>query len=147
MDDERAPASQISIEELLARAGGLAPASPPPLEVIGWWAFRLLLAFIGLSFLALAVFAWQTYPSLEYFDQTRMVAGQSSSITQPTMELMNAPGDNTNLAPLAMWQEAREQWFAQIKDLGQVFILTPLLPLLGAVLGYIFGREKQRAEE
>jgi hypothetical protein len=147
MDDDRPPASQISIEELLARAGGLAPASPPPLQVIGWWAFRLLLAFIGLSFIALAIFAWRTYPSLEYFDQARVAAEQPSPITQPPMELVTAPRDGDNLAPLAMWQEAREQWFAQIKDLGQVFILTPLLPLLGAVLGYIFGREKQRIEE
>jgi heme A synthase len=146
MDDDRAPASQISIEELLARAGGLAPASPPPLQLIGWWAFRLLLGFIGLSFLALAVFAWRTYPSLEYFDQARVQAEQPSTVVQP-MELVTAPGASNNLAPLALWQEAREQWFAEIKDLGQVFILTPLLPLLGAVLGYIFGREKQRAEE
>jgi hypothetical protein len=28
-----------------------------------------------------------------------------------------------------------------IKELGQIFLLTPVFPLIGAVLGYIFGRE------
>lgn len=120
MDDERTPPVQISIDELLARAGGLAPAQSPPLQVIGWWAFRMLLAFIGLSFIALAAVAWLTYPSLGDFNQA------AGSIT--------------------LWQEARTQWFEQVKGMGQVFILNPLLPLLGAVLGYIFGRE-QRPEQ
>ncbi|MGH8906820.1 MAG: hypothetical protein ACRD0K_09970 [Egibacteraceae bacterium] len=116
MDDEPTPTIQVSIEELLARAGGLAPAPPPPMQVIGWWVFRLLLAFIGLSFAALGVFAWLTYPS-------------------------------TAAAPPALWQEARAQWFGQVKEMGQIFILTPLLPLLGAVLGYMFGRQEQKTED
>jgi hypothetical protein len=36
-------------------------------------------------------------------------------------------------------QAARTAWLNQVKDLGQIFLLTPIFPLMGAVLGYIFG--------
>jgi hypothetical protein len=31
------------------------------------------------------------------------------------------------------------------KDLGQLFLLTPVFPLLGAVIGYMFGRQQAGA--
>jgi hypothetical protein len=33
-------------------------------------------------------------------------------------------------------------WVQQIKDLGQLFLLTPVFPLIGTVIGYIFGVRK-----
>jgi hypothetical protein len=42
--------------------------------------------------------------------------------------------------------DARAAWVAQLKDLGQIFLLTPVFPLLGAVIGYIFGRQEKQAE-
>lgn len=35
---------------------------------------------------------------------------------------------------LVTFQQQQTEWFARIKDLGQVYILTQLLPLLGLVL-------------
>lgn len=47
---------------------------------------------------------------------------------------------------LTAWREARSEWIAQFKDMGQVFLVSPILPLLGAVLGYIFGSQQTDAE-
>lgn len=98
------PVDQITLDEIVVSKGALPPAPGPSVSLIGWWAFRLLVVFIGMSYLALAVFAWSIYPSTV---------------------------------------QARVEWLAVIKELGQMFVLTPFLPLLGAVLGYIFGREQR----
>jgi hypothetical protein len=42
--------------------------------------------------------------------------------------------------------DARAAWVTQLKDIGQIFLLTPIFPLLGAVIGYIFGRQERTAE-
>lgn len=41
---------------------------------------------------------------------------------------------------LVAWRETRTEWFTQFKELGQLFVLGSLLPLLGTIAGYIFGR-------
>jgi len=41
-----------------------------------------------------------------------------------------------------VWDDNKAAWFTSIKDLGQLFLLTPLFPLLGAVIGYMFGRQQ-----
>jgi hypothetical protein len=53
----------------------------------------------------------------------------------------------THEGAVAGWREARASWLTEVKELGQLFILTPLLPLLGTVLGYIFGREQRASQE
>jgi hypothetical protein len=50
--------------------------------------------------------------------------------------------DATN-PPVTGWKnfaDAKAAWAAQVKDLAQTFLLIPVLPLLGSVIGYIFGR-------
>jgi hypothetical protein len=118
-------ADQITLDEIVVRKGGLPPPPAPPLVIIGWRAFLVLVAFIGVSYVVMAVFAWSIYPQLSTFGIE-----------------VNAPG---LCAPgtVARWQDTHEQWLATIKELGQLFIVTPLLPLLGAVLGYVFGRERR----
>jgi hypothetical protein len=34
-------------------------------------------------------------------------------------------------------------WITSIKDLGQIFLLTPVFPLIGTVIGYMFGRQQE----
>jgi hypothetical protein len=81
---------------------------------IGYRIFKWLLLLAGIIFLALVFFAVFTFP--------RGVP-DSVPIEQRFQVL----------------QDARAAWLGQLKDLAQVFLLTPVFPLMGAVLGYIFG--------
>lgn len=114
---------RVDLDEIqdAATAGGAEKRKTLP--EIGLEAFRALLVFTGFSLLLLAVFGWLTYPGLE------------------AVERLEEPGN-----VLATFQEQQAEWFTRIKDLGQLYILTPLLPLLGLVLGYIFGRQTGRTE-
>lgn len=133
-------AAQITLDELTVSKGGLPPPVAPPLRVIGWRAFQLLVGFVGLSLAALAVFAWSTYPSLpEVMAAMAEPAGPVVTSAQPC----EVAGPDA----ASLWSQARTEWLAGIKELGQMFVLTPLLPLLGTVLGYIFGREQGVSKE
>jgi hypothetical protein len=118
-------ADQITLDEIVVSKGGLPPPPAPTLVIIGWRVFLVLVAFIGVSYLVMAVFAWSIYPHLSAFGTE-----------------MNTP-ELCASGTVARWRNAHEQWLATIKELGQLFIVTPLLPLLGAVLGYVFGRERK----
>ncbi len=87
---------------------------------LGYRIFKWLL-FLGFFLLiGLMGYAWWTYPTT---------------------------GDATRLLPLGATlderlravQDLRRDWLQQVKDLGQVFVLTPIFPLLGTVVGYLFG--------
>ena len=41
--------------------------------------------------------------------------------------------------PLENYQALHDAWLTRLKDLGQLFLITPVFPLIGAVIGYIFG--------
>lgn len=39
---------------------------------------------------------------------------------------------------VAVYRDLRSEWLSTVKDLGLTFTITPVLPLLGTVIGYIF---------
>jgi hypothetical protein len=43
------------------------------------------------------------------------------------------------------WDDNKATWLTSVKDLGQLFLLTPVFPLLGAVIGYMFGKQQAGA--
>jgi hypothetical protein len=89
------------------------------LPYLGFRIFKWLIALTVFMLLLLVIYGWNTYPNRsDYFPK---------SSTGPT-------------DPWKAYQDARESWVTQIKDLGQLFVLTPLFPLMGAVIGYIFGK-------
>jgi hypothetical protein len=93
------------------------------LPYLGFRIFKWLLALVLLLLFGLAVVGWRTYPERVQF---------VPDIAKATPDQWNA---------LAA---ARAAWVAQLKDLSQAFIFAPVFPLLGAVVGYIFGREGVR---
>lgn len=129
------PADRITLDQIVMRKGASPPVHPPLLTLVGWWAFRMLLAFVGVSYLVLALFAWRTYPASRDSVDVGAV-NMAAQVPQPA-----AP----ELEDTVRLREARAEWLAEVKELGQMFILTPVLPLLGAVLGYLFGREQRAA--
>lgn len=60
-------------------------------------------------------------------------------------EVKRRKGAVKSRAKLAIgaWQEARTEWFGEIRQIGQLYLVAPLIPLLGTVLGYIFGRQQE----
>ena len=83
---------------------------------IGYRIFKWLLLVAGLLLLLLVVYAWQTYPAASDIDD---VVGANAS----------------DQARLAAMESARAAWLTSVKDLGQLFVLTPVFPLIGAVIG------------
>jgi hypothetical protein len=87
---------------------------------IGYRMFKWLLALTIVLVVGLSMYAWLTYPSPE---SVRRLLGEETPSAERLQALRTLRGD----------------WLASVKDLGQMFLLTPILPLLGAVAGYIFG--------
>jgi glycerol uptake facilitator-like aquaporin len=40
------------------------------------------------------------------------------------------------------YNEQRTAWFTEIKDLIQILVVSLFVPLLGTVVGYLFGRQQ-----
>ena len=89
------------------------------LPYLGFRIFKWLIALTVFMLVLLVIYGWTTYPNRSDFFP--------KSSTGPT-------------DPWKAYQDARDSWVTQIKDLGQLFVLTPLFPLMGAVIGYIFGK-------
>jgi hypothetical protein len=119
-----AASTTVSVEDLEAE---LPPSTTKEISTteFGYKVFKWLLCLVGLLFLALALFATVTYPSL----------AEAKALAGPQGNVGTALGD------------ARTQWFSQVKDVGQLFLVTPVLPLLGTVLGYMFGRNETARTE
>lgn len=97
----------------------------PPRRVVGLKIFKWLIwLVVGMTAL-LVLYGWATYPRIE---EIRSLAG-------------------TGPEAIAAYSKARADWVASVKDLGQLFLITPILPLLSAVLGYMFGRNETVAED
>jgi hypothetical protein len=109
---------QFALDQVVVRQGPVPPVAPP-LVVVAWRVFLVLVAFMAVAYLSIAAFAVSTYPSLKDFPSGTVV------------DLRNA----------------RAEWLAATKELGQTFVLTPLLSLLGAILGYLLGRERRTSPE
>ena len=113
---------EVSIQEIEQETGVTEEPTLPPLARVGYKIFLWLLLLILLLALLLMIYAWWTYPRLG--DVVALVA------EQPDVD------------PLQAWRDTRAEWVTQFKDLGQLFLVSPVIPLLGAVLGYIFGRQQ-----
>jgi hypothetical protein len=114
-------ASEISLSDVDAGVPAGAQFDEIPRTVLGYLIFKWLLLLIGILLGLLTVYGVLSYPSIS---DARSLAGAS--------------GDAG-----VILQQAKAEWVSSIKDLGQIFLITPVLPLLGAVLGYIFGRHEQ----
>jgi hypothetical protein len=106
--------------------GPLAP-DPPGQAEFEEWARTGLTILLGLGALVLielgllVLYAWGTYPDSQDF----------VGLQQPM------PTDAADVM-----RQARSDWIASIKDLGQLFLITPLFSLIGVVIGYIFGHRE-----
>jgi hypothetical protein len=112
---------RLSTDELLRISGERRPlftsgpaAADLSLARVGYRVFLWLLLLVGLLLTTLVLFGWLTYPA------GARVAGSS-------------------VAAADALEVARSAWEQRLKDLGELFLLTPVFPLLGAVVGYIFG--------
>jgi hypothetical protein len=101
------------------------PAGDDLLPHLGYRIFKWLLVLAFVLLLALIAYAGITYPTPA--DAVQVTAGTTAG------ERIEA------------LRELRNGWLQQVKDLGQMFILTPLFPLIGAVVGYLFGVRKAEA--
>jgi hypothetical protein len=88
---------------------------------IGYRIFKWLLLLVAVVMVSLGAYAYVTYPTIGDI-QTLLPSGRSG----------------TEIVTLT--KEMREAWLSDVKDLAQNFLLTPIMPLLAAVVGYIFGR-------
>lgn len=87
--------------------------------LIGGYVVGGLLILIFAILLLIAVYAWFTKPEIQ---------------------------EAKDLAPkniAATYKEQRTAWFTEIKDLIQVLVVSLFVPLLGTVIGYLFGRQQQ----
>jgi hypothetical protein len=107
-------------------AGGSASDYEKARMTIGGWIVGGLLLLIVLALGFIAAYAFTTEPSVK----------ETSSLI------------GTGTASLADLQEKRHAaWFSEIKDLLQILIVGLLVPLLATLIGYLFGRQQQAAEE
>lgn len=113
--------TEISFEELERDVPSGAKFREMPRGVLGYRIFKWLLLLVAVLLALLTLYAYLTYPDLK---DIQALAGRDG-------DAMNA------------YSQARSDWLSSVKDLGQIFIITPVLPLIGAVLGYIFGRNEQ----
>lgn len=121
--DQKGP-TRVAVEDLWKgrKTGSLREV--PPLSRLGYQIFKWLIGLICAFVIVLCLFAVFTYPRLE--DIRGLV-----------------PSGTDALGP---WREMRAEWMTQFKDLGQLYLVTPILPLLGAVMGYIFGRHQSETD-
>ncbi len=86
---------------------------------IGFYVLLLLIAYGTLALGALTIWGIWTYPK----------TGEVSAV----IGAQTAEQDR-----VAVYRELRSDWLSTIKDLGLTFTITPVLTLLGTVVGYIF---------
>lgn len=94
---------------------------------LGYRIFKWLLA---LTVLLLAVLTW--YGLISYPNEADVNTAVNGQATPDR---------------LAAAKQLQTDWLQQVKDLGQLFLLTPVFPLIGAVIGYIFGVRKTDASK
>jgi hypothetical protein len=92
-----------------------------PVRVLGREIFLWLLGLVIIELVLIATYAFWTYPRLD--EVIKANAGSGTDVPQA-------------------WADARSEWVTSVKDLGQIFLLTPVFPLIGAVMGYMFGRQQ-----
>jgi hypothetical protein len=104
--------------------------SEDPTMQLPWLGFRIfkwLLAVATLLLILIVTHAIRSYPS------------QADVLSV-------LPPNATMEQRLAAIREVQSQWLASIQGLAQTFVLTPLFPVIGAVVGYIFGVSRQQMQ-
>ena len=96
------------------------PESESGASRLGYRLFKWLLVLAFFLIAGLMGYAWWTYPT-----------------TADASALLPASADLAER--LDAVRDLRRDWLQQVKDLGQMFVLTPVLPLIAAVVGYLFG--------
>jgi hypothetical protein len=86
---------------------------------------KWMLGFVGLVLTLIAVYAALTYPD-------------------PAMTKELVPDSSKRLAA---YQDLREDWFTDVKDLLQLLVVSLLIPLLATLVGYIFGRQLESSTQ
>ncbi len=117
---EEEPPDQISLLDVESTTFPRKATFSMPRRMMGLKIFKWLLWLVVGMVVLLAWYGWATFPRVGEF---RSLAGHGPSA-------------------LAAYSKARADWVSSVKDLGQLFIVTPVLPLLSAVLGYMFGRNE-----
>lgn len=103
------------------------PSGEATRDRVGYRIFKWLLTLVFVLFAILTVYGRWTYPSTEEVEGI----------------LLSTPGADK----AAVASELRADWLQRVKDLGQLFVLTPIFPMIGAVIGYIFGVRKSETPE
>lgn len=119
MPPEPGPATpQIAIYEVAdAQAAGVSASES--LRITGVRLFRLTYRLIIGVLIALAIYAFLTYPRT---DQLLVLIGEESPVDR-----------------LAAYEAMRRAWFDELIEIVQVLLIGPFVPLLTAIVGYIFG--------
>jgi hypothetical protein len=124
-----------------------------PPQVVGYKIFVRLLLLVLLLLGLLTFYAWVSYPKYEEIlglvDSANASALRVTSVPPTTSRNSGSPEVDYTVAavnPAEAWEQARRAWLTNLKDLGQLFLLTPVFPLIGAVIGYIFGERRGREE-
>jgi hypothetical protein len=95
---------------------------------LGYRIFKWFLALAVLMTAGLVLYGWLSYPSES--DVARAV-GEGASAAART----------------DAYTQLHADWLQQVKDLGQLFLLTPVFPLLGTVIGYLFGVRENNGDQ
>jgi hypothetical protein len=122
------PPPRLLIDDVVGRElGGKATAhyEEPPRMLLGYWVFLWLLGLLAVFAGLLVVYAVCTFP--RFSDIQAALANQSQA------DMLKA------------YTDARSAWVGQFKDIGQLYVISPIVPLLGAVLGYIFGHQTSKS--
>ncbi|MDQ3914265.1 MAG: hypothetical protein M3285_12625 [Actinomycetota bacterium] len=119
--------NRVTIDEIVASSDLGTPQEISGMARLGYWIFLWLLGLVLVEVALLVLYGLKTYPRLE-----------------EVRELVTA---DSSIEPLQAWREMRDEWVVQFKDLGQVFLVNPIVPLLGAVLGYIFGSRQVSGDD
>ena len=116
---------QISLEDVEEKVSAKAAFQIPHRRVVGLQIFKWLLWLVVGMIILLTLYAWATFPRIS---EIKEIAGTGPEAT-------------------VAYAKARADWSASVKDLGQLFLITPVFPLLSAVLGYMFGRNEAVPED
>lgn len=99
-----------------------------PRSRIGFYILILLISYGMLALGVLTMWGVWTYPSIG--DVSAVIGAQT-----------------TDQDRVAVYRDLRADWLSTIKDLGLTFTITPVLTLLGTVIGYIFRGTTEDAEK
>jgi hypothetical protein len=95
---------------------------------LGYRIFKWLLALAVLMTIGLVCYGWMSFP--DDADVAAAVGGAAD-----------------DAARADAYSQLHADWLQQVKDLGQLFLLTPVFPLIAAVIGYIFGVRRSGVDQ